>query len=161
MADPAAGRVTELCSVTAALIPTGFNILRWSINHPKAAWRDIFFGSRYWLLFYLPVAVICLTKFFLQYVVIPGPDSVPKPIYGPGFLLYSGYLVVSTLILVAAFFRHLQKAAGVQRIELQFVLLGCAASWAIGITFVLMPVFTDTAVEDDESSGELVAVAAV
>jgi PAS domain S-box-containing protein len=135
----------RLSSITAALIPTGLNILRWSIIRQKATWSEIFGGSRYWLLSYLPLAVICLTKFFLNYVVIPGPDSVPKPIYGPGFLVYCGYLVASTLILIITYFRNLQKTSGVQRIELQFVLLGCAAGWATGITFVLMPVFTDNA----------------
>lgn len=135
----------RLSSVTAALIPAGFNILRWSIIRQKASWREILNGSRNWLFIYLPLAAVCLTKFFLKYAVIPGPNSVPQPIYGPGFLLYSGYFVTSTVILVVAFLRHLKMASGVQRIEMQFVLLGCAFSLAVGITFLLMPLVTDNA----------------
>ena len=135
----------RLSSVTAALIPTGFNILRWSIRREKAEWSEIIRASRVWLLTYLPIAALCITPAFISHVVMPGPNAVPEPIYGPGFLLYGGYFIASTAFLIVAFRRHLGEAAGVQRIELQFVLLGCAASLAVGITFLVMPFVTDNA----------------
>ena len=135
----------RLCSVTAALIPFGFNILQESIVHQKASWRDLLNGSRDWLLSFLPLAALCLTDYFLKSAVISSPDSVPQPIYGPGFFIYIGYFIVSTAVLITTFLRSLRTTSGVQRIEMQFILLGCAASLAVGITFLLIPMVTDDA----------------
>ena len=131
-------------SLVAALIPSAFALLLLSIVHRNDPFLRTFVRARRWLLCYAPIAVLCQTDFFLQSAHAPLPPRiVPVPEYGPGFLLYAGYFLGTFFVLATRFLRFFRTLTGMDRTELQFMLLGACAGMGTGITFLLLPVLTD------------------
>ncbi|HST30683.1 MAG TPA: hypothetical protein VLK27_07575, partial [Chthoniobacterales bacterium] len=65
--------------------------------------------------------------------------AVPTPIYGEAAIrIYAVYFVVAFLVLIVSYWRDVRKAAGRERIELSFILIGGVAAMAVAllITFV-------------------------
>jgi nitrogen-specific signal transduction histidine kinase len=125
---------------SATLIPAGFNILRLSIRERKRGWRIILRHSRIWLLVTAAVLGLCLTKFFLSGAeILPATDhgpSLPKPIYGPGFVIHTAFFALSILLLLVNYIQDLRRMSGGERAELAFILIGAVSTLAFSILTV-------------------------
>lgn len=128
-------------SAAAALIPTAVAMLLLAIVHRDDPIHRTFYRARRWILGYLPVVLLCQTRFFLVEAHMPLPPRiVAVPEYGPGFLLYAAYFLMSFFLLATRFVRFLRTLTGMDRTELQFVLLGTCAGLGTGITALLLPI---------------------
>jgi len=128
-------------SLLAALVPVAMNLLRLSIIHRQDRWTSILRRATAWLAFCLPVAILCQTEFFLKAAILPGANqTVAQPVYGPGIIPYAAYFAVALGLLGYKYIRDVRRAGGIQRIELQFILLGCIGGLFVALTFFYVPV---------------------
>ncbi|HEY8240804.1 MAG TPA: ATP-binding protein [Kiritimatiellia bacterium] len=127
-------------SASGALIPVAMNLLRLSIMYRQEGLLRILARARWWFAAYLPVAVLCQSRYFLLSARLPeGSETVGQPVYGPGFPLYAAYFAVILLLLGYKYVRDVRRSGGIQRTELQFILLACIAGLVFGVTFLLVP----------------------
>ena len=136
------------CMMAGALIPLSFDWLRVSIMQPDKSRWWIFTNSPVWLIVSLIVAGISLTHFFVlgatySSSVVASTHTIPDPVYSPYFPLYSAFQIVNMALLIFRFIQDLRATRGIQKAELQFILLGSGSSIFIGITTALViPVIT-------------------
>ena len=131
-------------SVTAACVPSVFNLLRLSISHPQLRFPTLVRRMSVWLVLNALVVIMCQTSFFLHGADLPsaltGAASllVAEPDYGPGRLVYIAYYVVSGGSLLWYLVRDLGRVSGMRLMELQYLLLGCGSCIAVGVLFGLI-----------------------
>ncbi|HWY40423.1 MAG TPA: ATP-binding protein [Chthoniobacterales bacterium] len=127
-------------NATGILYLFGLNLLRLSISRPTENWPDLFRRCRIWLIASLAMIVFCQTKIFLQGAKMPiTVGAVPVPIYGETAIrIYAIYFVVAFLVLIVSYWQAFRKAAGRERVELAFILIGGVGAMAVAIlvTFV-------------------------
>jgi len=127
-------------SAASVLIPMAIYFLRLAIMDGQLSRRRFYLDAGTWVFFYSLIFVLCQTRFFLVSAVLPEQTSqIAEPVYGAGFFLFMGYLFVSLAFLIEVFRRDLRRAAGIQRTELQFILLGCIAALFFGVLFLALP----------------------
>jgi signal transduction histidine kinase len=132
-------------STTAALGPVAMNLLRLSILNRQDRLGRILYRARWWFVAYLPIAVLCQTSFFLAGARLPGAaETVAQPVYGPGFAVYAVYWAAMILALAYRYIRDVRRSGGIQRTELQFILLACIAGVVFGVTFLIVPFIVGT-----------------
>jgi len=90
-----------------------------------------------WLVLALVTAVLCFTPYFIPY------ESTPEhPLRGFGWHVYTVVNGASYLVLFIQAIYDLRGVTGIQKIELQTLLFGGAASGFVGVTLIsLVPVF--------------------
>jgi PAS domain S-box-containing protein len=127
-------------NATGVLYLFGLNLLRLSISRPSDSWRELLRHSRIWLLSSLAVIAFCQTKIFLKGARMPtATGAVPVPIYGETAIrIYAAYFVIAFLVLIVSYWRSVRRAAGRERVELAFILIGGVAAMAVAllVTFV-------------------------
>ncbi len=125
----------RLVSVAGAFWPATFALLRISISHPREHWGRHFRRARPWFLIASICGIFSLTPFCLEtvhFVALPTGEIAPVPVYalhGKASVILFAYLVVSSLVLLVALVRDQRspQITGVQRVELQFLLLAYLA----------------------------------
>jgi signal transduction histidine kinase len=140
--------VVRLATTIAGFAAPLFNLLRLSMTNRATSWSAIFRLNAIWLGAATVITLLCLSPFLIQGARIPSDSTgtaILEPVYGPGIHLYASYLAISLLLLVHQFIRDMRQSRGIQRVELQFAMLGSA----IGIFFalctaVLIPIFSNT-----------------
>ncbi|MGZ4965786.1 MAG: ATP-binding protein, partial [Chthoniobacterales bacterium] len=119
-------------SAAGALILLAFNILRLSIRKRDQSWKHLLRASQFWLIAGAVIVVVCQTKFFVQEVRFshaPGVDvNTPVPLYGPASLIYMFYFVAAGLATLYNYARDAKRAAGAERAELSFILIGAVVT---------------------------------
>ncbi len=125
-------------SATGVFIPLAVNTLRLSVFHKTDTFVQILGRCRLWIVVNCSFAIVCQTPFYLKHVVLPvsevsGPNFV-NPVYGWAIYPYSLYFVVVLAYLVRSTFRDLRESEGIERVELQFVLLGCVTGIFVAIS---------------------------
>jgi hypothetical protein len=131
-------------TAASALIPIAIYLVRLAIIEPQVSWARVGRRLLVWLFFYAGIFALCQSRFFLVTAVLPeSRNQIPSPEYGPGFLLFSLYMVVAWTTLVGFFIRDFAKAKGVQRTELQFIFLGSISALFFGILLLVIPNFTN------------------
>jgi nitrogen-specific signal transduction histidine kinase len=132
-------------SVSGLLMAIGFNFLRLAILCREEGWRGIWKRSTVLALSSLIAGAICYTPLFLRYAEIRNGE-IPRPIYGPLFPFYVSFCATVGLAVMGLYVRDLRRTSGVQKVEVQFVVAGCAILAGL---LVFMPVFVnrDIAVE--------------
>jgi len=135
-AGPAAFWIRN-ASACGPLIVLGFNLLRLAILCRDDGWRGIGRRSAILTQASLIVGAICYTTLFLRHAEIR-PGEIPLPIYGPLFPFYLCFFAIIGLIVMGLYVRDLRRTTGMQKVELQFVVAGCAILAAL---VVFTPVF--------------------
>jgi len=134
----------QSASAIAATIPTCCHLLRIAIEHPKRSPTWVIGHAWPALLFNAVIAATCFTPFFLQSVRMSDPDtayqSVVEPEYGPGFVVFTAYMLAMALTLIISFHRARRRLRGARQTELNFLILGSSLALFMGILFG--PVFT-------------------
>lgn len=124
-------------SALALLSPFACNLLRLTIIRPHRQWKHILKHNLYWMLSYIPIAILCQTPWFIR-GMSPSPNGIHVPVYGPGAALYILYFIASILFVVRLFHCNIRQVSGLERTELQFTLLGCGLAMVAGVLFALM-----------------------
>ncbi len=130
-------------TAASALIPIAIFLVRLAIVEPQISWRAAGRRAAVWMLLYAAVFFLCQTSFFLESATLPvDRNQIPEPRYGPGFYLFSLYMVLSWTTLAVFFLRDLKHTAGVQRTEVQFIFLGSIFALFFGILLLIIPNLT-------------------
>ena len=112
-------------SASGLLMATGFNVLRLAILCREGGWRVIWRQTAVLALSSLVVGAICYTPLFLRYAEIRAGE-IPRPVYGPLLPLYSCFCAIVGLAVMGLYLRDLRRTSGMQKVELQCVVAGCA-----------------------------------
>ena len=118
-------------STGGILLVNGFNLLRLAILCRESGWWEI--GKRWGplALLSLPAIAVCYTHSFLQYAQLRSGGTshalIPEPVYGPLAPLWLAFLIGAIVTVIALYVKGMRQAVGVQKVELQFVVLGAVA----------------------------------
>lgn len=142
------GRWITYCSVAGALGPPAFSMMRLSIIYHRELWAKHFWRARFWIGAAGLMAAACASPYFVESVQMlpatPGGDMSPVPQYGwVGNVLFV-YLIGSYLLLIGqlVYDQFNARIVGVQRAELQFLLLGYSTVVATVILNVVLTAIT-------------------
>ncbi len=132
-------------SASGIFIVNGFNLLRLAILYRDEGWREI---GRHSLPLAAPSAIavgLCYTEWFLKHVEfrrgIANQDFAPQPFYGPLSGLYIAFLTAAAVGVIALYVRNIRRSTGLQKIELQFVVVGAATLVILALLgLVLQPI---------------------
>lgn len=123
--------------VAGMLMPFGFDFLRASIARGNDGGHSLSRRALAWLAPMVPLAVLVQTPWFMSSIALPGSgETVAVPVYGPLYPLYSVYFLVATGYIAWTMTTSLRRSCGIQRVELQFVLMGTLFSLPVGAAFV-------------------------
>jgi signal transduction histidine kinase len=131
-------------SAFAGLIPIGVFILQLAIEHPDITVSRILYELRYWLLACLSIVVLCHTSIFALSARNPTDiELVPPTEYGWGFWIYITFFVVAIITFSIGFRRVAKSREGAKRSEIQFLQIGCIASFIIGVFLIASAEITE------------------
>jgi PAS domain S-box-containing protein len=118
-----------------ALLPLGFNALRLTVVLRSGRMTQVLRSLRFWIPAALCVFALSFTRFFVKEVIVGNIDGagIPEPVFGPGMVLYSMYLLCFSVYFMVLYVRDLRRETGIARIELQFVLLASAIGLFVGV----------------------------
>ena len=141
-----AGLFIRLSCCTGMGILVAFNLLRLSIMHPKDSCRELVKRSPGWVYAWLGTWIISYSRFFVLGVVLPTEGNnllVPEPIHAIGYTLVNLVLTGAVVWLVVSFIRDMKRTRGMQRVELQYIMVGSAACVLVALSLaVLSPYVT-------------------
>jgi nitrogen-specific signal transduction histidine kinase len=121
----------------AALIPIGVFALHLAIIDPDIKIWNFLYKLRYWILASLAVVAVCHSSIFVISATTPTAKTQVPPIeYGWGFFLHVSYFVVVVVFVMINFWKTATERTGVQKAEIQFLQMGCAASFILGVIVV-------------------------
>ncbi len=131
----------RFCTVLGTFFPAGYNQLRLAIVHPELPLSQIIWRNRFWLIAAGIVSALAYTPLYLKGVILPNDHSlfsIPEPIYGPGFPLWGGYFLVSTIWVTSLYIRNIPQTRGRCRTDLQCVLGGLLCTLILGALLVIV-----------------------
>lgn len=130
-------------SAYAALIPALMNLNRLSILYPHECLRKLILRNKYWLIPSFLIILLCQSSWFLEDVLPPtSVDVLPTPIYGPGFLVFSLYFLVSLALLISFLVKSNRSLKGARKAEIEYMLLSYGTGLFIGVFFLIVPFLT-------------------
>lgn len=126
-------------SAFAALIPIGVFLVHLSIISPSISITRVLGRLRYWLVACLSIVALCHSPVFvLSARSVSATEMVPPTKYGWGFAVFMAFFVVVIIALSIGFLRAAKRSSGVQRAEIQFLQMGCTASFIAGIVLLII-----------------------
>ncbi len=126
-------------SAVSTLLPVFFHWLFLSVRQPEKQLAGVIRASAVTLSCCVVIILLTGTRFFLRDVQIPTQAGLlPEANYGPGFLLFALYFPVAFGIIIYNFYRVYRVATGVQRLELQFILIGSITMIPLGLAINLL-----------------------
>lgn len=131
-------------SAAGPLIVNGFNLLRLAIVCRAEGWREIWKRSLTLALPSFVVMALCYTPMFLRGVELR-TGQIPQPLYGSFFAVYVTFFAIAVAAVIGLYVRDLRQTSGLQKVELQFVVAGCAILVAL-VAFTPVFVSRDIAV---------------
>jgi signal transduction histidine kinase len=126
----------RITSAIAAFIPLFLWVLKDCVRGSSLGWRSLRAGWP-WLVVAVAMAVMCFTRHF-----IPLESTREHPMRGIGWSLYALVNGLCYIVLLVQAVFAVQSCTGIEKIELQTLLFGGAASGCAGVALmVLGPVF--------------------
>lgn len=121
-------------SALAGLIPIGVFILQLSITNPDITIPRILSKLRYWIAICLLMVVVCHSSvFIISSKAATATQTVPVSEYGIGFIPYLVFFSAVSIAMIVGLWTSARKLSGIQKIESQFLQLGCWMSFSSGI----------------------------
>ena len=104
--------IRQACA-TSVFVPLFFHLLRESVMCSSQSVLRLIARSWFRFVAAIATAFLCQTRFFLVGACLPvGNETIAEPIYGPGFVLFVGYWIVTVATLIWGFFRALVRSEG-------------------------------------------------
>jgi signal transduction histidine kinase len=119
------------CAI-GAMIPLLLWIIKDCAEGGDFGWRSLRDGW-VWLAVGLVMAALCFTQYF-----IPAESTREHKMRGPGWSAYFVVMGASYLVLLARALLSLRNRTGIQKIELQTLLLGGTAAGFVGVTLTAL-----------------------
>lgn len=139
------------CMMLGVMIPICCDWVRASIVRQSEPLGRILLGSPLWLAISILVGLLALTPLVVLKATYPGSAgappglAIPNPVYGNAFPLYGIFFVFSLAVLLHRFLANLRASTGIEKTELQFILLGTCVSIFFGtITTFILPLLIDS-----------------
>lgn len=137
----------RIASIVTAFFPASFTLMRLSITRRTQTFLSLYRSTGIYLAVGAGVAILCASPFFLRGVRLALPEAggsiIPEALYGPGFPVYIVYFITACTVAAVGFRNEFVRSRGVERSELQYVLLGFGASFAVGaVASLLVPLLS-------------------
>jgi len=143
LSDTAIVFCIRTCMIIAVFIPLAVDWLQVTIIHPERRWQKVLLGSPYWLLFSIAISAMSTTHLFVTGATRPVGQILPEPVYSPYFPLYATYFITSLGVMLLNCARNLKQATGATKTELQFLMLGNATGFTVGVVInIILPLTT-------------------
>jgi len=124
-------------SAIACFVPVGGILIQLAITNPDISIIQTLHKLRYWLLACFSIVLLCYSPFFVVSVVNPTEiELVPPTEYGWGFLAYIAFFIGAIIMLSVGFWKASRCRSGAQKVEIQFLQMGCLSSVIIGVCLV-------------------------
>jgi two-component system NtrC family sensor kinase len=140
--------IVRYSTTLAALIPLVFNLLRVAMTGRAQSWLQALRLNAWGLAAAILTGVLCFSPWMVVGVRVPEADSPTpflEPVYGPGIHAYAAYMTITLLLLVYRYARDARLFHGIQRLELQFTMLGGGIGIFFGVCVaVLIPIATSS-----------------
>lgn len=135
------------CSAIAAVLPLTFYLICQAISYPDMRLKQALRQCAPLAIGTVIASLMSWTPLFLLGVSVPATaNAFAEPSYGPLFLPFNVFIVGAFVWIMYAFIRSNIQAKGVQRIELQYVLLGMLLTLIFTLsTNVFLPLATGSA----------------
>lgn len=145
-----AENLIRLASIIASLIPLSLELLLKSIKNQNSSIRLIIKKSKGFLFSAIFISGLCMTNLYMTEVVmhpnVEGAKGLADAQYGLGFVLYGAYFLTTLSSILFFSIKATYKATGIEKIELQYVLLGTGLMLAFSFSFsLILPVLLDSA----------------
>ncbi|NNJ70398.1 MAG: PAS domain-containing protein, partial [Kiritimatiellales bacterium] len=128
----------RLAYALSACIPTTFQLLRLSIKYQDALWAFILKRAFVQISCNALVIATCFIPAFIQSIEFPSTDGSPglaTPEYGPPYVLFNLYFVVTIIVFAVTLYRDRRQLTGAQRTELDFLGFACVCGLVVGLSF--------------------------
>jgi signal transduction histidine kinase len=122
----------RITSAIASFFPCLLWIVKDCVQGESLGWRSLRKGWP-WMSVALLMAALCLTSYF-----IPEESTREHPLRGIGWNVYAIVSACSYLILFIQTLFDLRSCSGIQKIELQTLIFGGAASGLMGVTMMVV-----------------------
>jgi len=133
----------KFSSSVCVFTPPSMNLIRLSIHYPDASIGSLLKQNQLWILTATVISALCQTYFFLVGASLPAIDQViGTPDYGPAFIPFALYFLVSFIVLFVKLYRGTLNLKGVQKTEIQYLLFSCGTSLFIGVFSLIIPNLT-------------------
>lgn len=127
---------------TAAFLPATFDLLRIGSAHPHLNMRRILREMTPWFVLVPLIVILCQTRLFavgLNFSL----DGFAQPVYASGQFLYIAYWIVALFLLAIRCGRELKEITGIERAEVQFILLASIVAIILGLSLAqVIPLLT-------------------
>lgn len=136
-------------SMIATALPLNLQILLQTILSPSSSLKTLLHKTRHQAISCALIMLLCWTGFFMSGVTMPSLGqtavTVPDANYNFGFIIFAAYMIISLGFSMYAATRAMLRAAGLVRIELQYVLVGVGASLSVGFFIsLIIPLLTQS-----------------
>ncbi len=116
-----------------------FRLLRGAVAQTEETAVGLLRRSWLWVVATVAVSLLCQTRYFLVGARLSAAsDALAEPLYGPGFIVFVGFWIVSVADLVWSFYRSMARVQGVVRLELQVIALGSFFALVPGVLLILV-----------------------
>jgi|GEM_PF-3210899 len=122
----------RLASLFGFFIPCVFGLLSKALQNPKISLWGVIKSGKWWWLPYPAIAALCLSDLFI-YGAIVSEERFPKPKNGPLNILTLIYVIIYFITSLKAYRSGIRNTGGIQRVELQFCLLGIYVLYLIAV----------------------------
>ena len=130
--------IRQACA-TSLVVPMLLHFLCCAVAQPGETFPRLLRLSWPWVAIAAAAALLSQTRFFLVGAQLPmAPNALGEPRYGPGFILFVGFWIISVVALLWSFFRSLAQAEGACRMELQIMSFGSLLGLVPGVFLVLV-----------------------
>ena len=102
------------------------------VYQDKSIWR-VAIRSRSFTLATIAVALLTLTPIFSTSMKMGTGLTVPQPVYGPGVIVFGLFAIISGITIFVKTLFDIKLTEGLRRIELQYIALGSAVGWGVGL----------------------------
>lgn len=116
----------------AILLPVSFDLLRLAIAHANEKWSSYVRALRPWLALFVVAGV--LTESPLLLTGVRTTEGSIMPVFGVGQIPYIALWLGALTLLAYRYAKDLAHTQGIERVELQFVLLGATLAPFVGVT---------------------------
>jgi signal transduction histidine kinase len=125
-------------SAVGALFPWIIWLLLNAVTSTEGQQWQVVRKSWPWFVTALLLGGLALTNHFIPL------DSTPdNPRRGPGYLVFTSISVVLYVFLMVVAYRHVRRATGIRRIELQFIAFNSALACLLAVTVTVIGTFLD------------------
>jgi len=144
-----AAALIRVATIMAVILPFQLRMLLQSIQYPNFSAGELLKKNRIWAFVGIAVAILCLTKVFMDGVIMPSDEhpnvTVPEAQYNIGFFIFTAYCFILLLSALYSAVKTMAGSTGLIKLEIQYVLFGGGVMLVLGFFIsLILPWLTQT-----------------